>query len=98
MAIGPLHGSMLGGTAIFMHFCQGIKTETIKCSFGGVETHGIKMNDSRVVCVSPFLQRSEHIALEVKFESRENIKARFLSCEWMWSLKLLVRCMSILTG
>ena len=83
MAIGPLHGSMLGGTAIFMHFCQGIERQTIKCSFGGVETQGVKVNDTRVVCVSPFLQRSGLIPLEIKFESRENIKARFLSCEWI---------------
>jgi len=65
-----------------MHFCGGIvETETIKCSFGDVETRGTMINDTHAVCASSFLQKSGLILLEVKFESRENIKTRFLSCK-----------------
>ena len=73
---------MLGGTPIFIRFCQNIsESETIQCRFGDVESQGFKMDSSLVLCVSPLLQKSGLTPLEVKFGSQVNVKANFLSCK-----------------
>ena len=78
----PLHGNMLGGTGVFIHACDGIRSEdSVDCIFGTKIVKGKILNTTLAVCVSPTMQKSGYVPLEVVLDSQRFVKTQFLSCK-----------------
>ena len=78
----PLRGNMLGGTGVFIHVCQGIRVaDSVKCFFGTIPVDGQRLGNTLAVCVSPPVQKTGYILLEVMIGNGTTLKSQFLSCK-----------------
>ena len=82
ITVQPLHGNMLGGTGVFIRACDGIRSEdSVDCMFGTIIVKGKRLNRTLAVCVSPTMQKSGYVPLEVELGSGRFVKTQFLSCK-----------------
>ena len=79
--VHPQAGNMLGGTGVYIHTRGICEEESIQCFFGTNVVTGRRLSKTLAVCVSPLLQRSGNISLEVVFESGKNVISQFMSCK-----------------
>ena len=80
--VKPRRGNMLGGTGVFIHVCQGIRVdESVKCFFGTTSVDGRRLGNTLAVCVSPPVQKTGYILLEVVIGDGIILKSQFLSCK-----------------
>ena len=84
LQITPRLGNSLGGTPLIVELpvINWTKADNIECFFDGKGAQEVAvLSSSKVICVSPFLQKTHHF---VKFEVKVNgttYEAQFLSCK-----------------
>ncbi len=85
MALNPLYGSMWGGTAVFIDICKPLEqSQQIQCKFGDKDVQNAKiLGRNLAVCVSPLLQKTGYVALEVIIAGKVTARSQFLSSEWI---------------
>ncbi len=79
--LSPRFGNSLGGTAVIIE--PGIllsNTDTIRCTFDGSGRTGFVLNNSTVMCISPFLQEtSGFVPFKLNVVRRVSFETQFLA-------------------
>ena len=83
--LDPHYGSMLGGTGVIVTGDQIELSEDddIMCTFDGNQVRGVYVNNAKVLCISPILERTGGLefTLHVTGDNFFSGEATFTSCK-----------------